>query len=668
MSTDEKSKEIDLDNPEFQNVWKLIRYTRRSVFMTGKAGAGKSTFLKYITRHTKKKYVVLAPTGIAAVNAGGVTLHSFFKIPFKPLLVDDPDFAVSRLRQRLKYTKSKQKLLRELELIIIDEISMVRADIIDFVDKVLRVFSGNMREPFGGKQLLLVGDIFQLEPVVTPDMKQLLRRDYPNSFFFSARVFRDFSVVPIELKKVYRQNDADFVAMLDRFRVGNPTSLDLARLNSRVEQKDTAKNDFVVTLATLRDTVDSINESQLATLPAKEIVYQGEIKDEFPENSLPVPLELTLKTDAQVVFVRNDREHRWVNGTVGKIHKATKNTLEVELESGSRYVIEPETWENIVYEYDEKDKRIIEKVIGTYTQYPLRLAWALTIHKSQGLTFNNAVLDFGRGTFAAGQAYVALSRCRSLEGITLNTSINSRDAFVNPSIVAFSQQFNNTQLVNSALENAAADDAYAKAAEAYDASDMREAVKQFTVAFSRNPQRIFTPPAQRLIALKLSRVARQQQKIEELQSRLRDNQDQFCRLASEYTILGYDCLEEAGDITAAIANFDKALSLDPENAKALIGKSKALIMAENFEEAVEIIDKALAIDIQNLQAHLTLDDAYKGLGDNIQRVDILLRALDHFERERTIHLRLADVFEALDDHISADKHRRIAARLKKSNK
>lgn len=242
--------DIDLDNPEFQDIWNLISHTSRSVFMTGKAGTGKSTFLRYITEHTKKKFVVLAPTGIAAVNVGGVTMHSFFRIPFKPLMPDDPDFAVDRLKQRMKYSHEHIKLIRSLDLIIIDEISMVRADIIDFMDKILRVYTGRRFDPFGGKQLLLVGDIFQLEPVVTGDMRDILSRFYPNPFFFTALAFKDFPVIPIELKKIYRQHDREFISLLDRVRVGAPTGGDLALLGSRVDpQAECGDEEFVMTLA-----------------------------------------------------------------------------------------------------------------------------------------------------------------------------------------------------------------------------------------------------------------------------------------------------------------------------------------------------------------------------------------------------------------------------------
>ena len=253
----EKEVSIDLENPEFQNVWKLIRFTRQSVFLTGKAGTGKSTFLKYICDNVRKEHVVLAPTGIAAVNVGGVTLHSFFRIPFKPLLPDDPEFDMKRMRDRMKYPKELINLIKNVELIVIDEISMVRADIIDFVDKILKVYTGNFREPFGGKQMLFVGDIFQLEPVVTGDMRDVLARYYPQPYFFNAGVFGDMKIVPVELLKVYRQTDSDFVGLLDRVRVGRPLRDDISRLNAKVIRRDDGR--MVMTLATTRDIVDNIN-------------------------------------------------------------------------------------------------------------------------------------------------------------------------------------------------------------------------------------------------------------------------------------------------------------------------------------------------------------------------------------------------------------------------
>ncbi|MDE7467363.1 MAG: AAA family ATPase, partial [Muribaculaceae bacterium] len=315
--------DIDLDNPEFRNVETLLNFTRSSVFMTGKAGTGKSTFLKYITATTRKRHVVLAPTGIAAVNAGGQTLHSFFQIPLKPLLPDDPEFAWDRLGKRMRYPKRKIKLIRELELIIIDEISMVRADVIDFIDKLLRYYCNRRYEPFGGKQLLMVGDVYQLEPVTQGQSREILRTSYGNDFFFfSAHVFREFSLVPIELRKVYRQSDPEFIGMLDRVRSGNPLRQDFERINTRVaaplaEDTTGEAQNMTMTIAARRDTVSAINEEHLARLTTREFSYNARVEGDFPESSFPTDKTLTLKEGAQVVFIKNDSERRWVNGTLG---------------------------------------------------------------------------------------------------------------------------------------------------------------------------------------------------------------------------------------------------------------------------------------------------------------------------------------------------------------
>lgn len=665
-----EQQEIDLQNPEFENLWKLVRFTNQSVFMTGRAGTGKSTFLKYICDHTSKKHVVLAPTGIAAVNAGGVTLHSFFRIPFKPLLPDDPEFAVDRLRKRLKYTRAHAKLIRELELIIIDEISMVRADIIDFIDKVLRVYSGKMHQPFGGKQMLLVGDLFQLEPVVTSDMRDILRQHYANAYFFSADAFRDFEIVPIELRKVYRQQDEDFVGLLDRFRVGSPTADDVARLNCRVRPEETCDSDeegYVMTLATRREMVDSINARRLLELPAPPVVYLGRINDDFPESSLPTAKDLLLKTGAQIVFVRNDRERRWVNGTVAKVYCATRDRLEVELESGSRHVVEREIWENIVYKYDEETKKVTETVIGTFTQFPVRLAWALTIHKSQGLTFNNVVIDVGRGAFSGGQTYVALSRCRSLDGIALRSTINPRDVFVNPSILDFSRNFNNQMLVESALERAKADAAYQRAAEAFDSRNFGDAVDAFVEAVIARSE-LKNPAVVRLIKQKLYSLSAAESRIAELEKRIKADSRRFAKLADEYVAMGRDSLDEFGDIDSALANFNKALSISPDNCAAMLEKGRALILVGEQPEAITLFSAVLQTDPDNLKAMFGLSDAYRAMGDLHNALDYMLRAVDAHPRIAEVHNRLASLYDDAHDPDSAAAHRSIAARLARRKK
>ena len=662
--------DIDLNNDEFQNAWKLINYTHQSVFLTGKAGTGKSTFLKYIRDNIKKKYVVLAPTGIAAVNVGGVTMHSFFRIPLKPLLPDDPDFAVKRLRERMKYPKDLRKLIKELELIIIDEISMVRADVIDFIDKILRVYSSNMREPFGGKQLLLVGDIFQLEPVVTSDMREVLRTHYQNSYFFSANAFSQIEIVPIELKKIYRQNDSQFISMLDRIRMGRPLQEDVLKLNQRVFERDSASTSddkMVMTLATRRDMVDTINENRLKELSSKEMTYTGQITGDFPENSLPTTMELTIKVGAQVVFIKNDREKRWVNGSIGKIVKAKKNSIGIELESGAKYAVEKAVWENIVYKYDEKTNRVIENVIGTFEQYPIKLAWALTVHKSQGLTFNNVVIDIGRGAFSSGQTYVALSRCRSFEGMQLRSTVSERDIFVNPSIIEFSRQFNNQALINKALQHAYADDCYHEAAVAFDRGDMSVAVDKFIDGVkSRNE--LNNEVATRLLKYKLSRITRMEQQLEAYREIIASNAVKFQSLAKEYVQMGDYCVHEGMDYTPAIANYDKALSLDDKCVDAWYGKGLALMDSGESADAINCFERVYAIDGNHFNAAFQLGNIYRREGDMALALDWYLIAQKCDNTNAPVLERIADVYESIGDDDQADQYRFKAEKLRKQRR
>ena len=660
--------DIDLNNEEFQSAWKLISYTRQSVFLTGKAGTGKSTFLKYIRDNTKKKYVVLAPTGIAAVNVGGMTMHSFFRIPFKPLLPDDPDFAVKRLRDRMKYPKDLRKLIKELELIIIDEISMVRADVIDFIDKILRVYSSNMREPFGGKQLLLVGDIFQLEPVVTADMKDMLRKFYPNSYFFSAHAFDYLDVVPIELKKIYRQNDGEFISMLDRVRTGKILDSDIAKLNSRVEDsRQDRKEQMIMTLATRRDMVDSINEDRLNELSSKEIIYKGRISGEFPDSSLPTSIELTLKVGAQIVFIKNDRDKRWVNGTIGKVVKAKKTSLEIELESGVTHIVEKALWENIQYKYDEKSCRVIENVIGSFEQYPVKLAWALTIHKSQGLTFNNVTIDIGRGAFSSGQTYVALSRCRSFEGMTLKSTISPRDIFVNPVLIQFSNKFNDPLLIKTALKYAHADDCYHQAAIAFDSGDMSTAVDLFIKALGARYE-LHNERSVRLIKRKLFKISQLQSQVENYKDLLAENAVKLSKLAREYVEMGNDCMHDGMDYTPALANFDKAISLDENCIDAWYGKGLIMADAGFISEAIDSFIKVHEIEPKHFNAAFQLGNIYKSQKDVHESLNWFFIAQECDNTNASVCDSIADVYALIGEEDLVDEYRAQAKLLRKTRK
>ena len=409
-------------NKELRRAWDFVEHTGRSIFLTGKAGTGKTTFLRTVVEQSKKRSIVVAPTGVAAINAGGVTIHSFFQLPFTPYVPN------AHIQSKFDFGKEKRRIIASLDLLIIDEISMVRSDLLDAVDSVLRRYRDRYK-PFGGVQLMMIGDLQQLTPVVTPEDEMLLRPYYDTPYFFGSKALAQIEYVTIQLDKVYRQEDPAFLNVLNHVREACPTADDLATLNSRYNPTFIPKpGEGYIRLTTHNRLADNYNDSELSKLPYHSFSFRAQIEGNFPDYSYPTSELLVLKQGAQVMFVKNDPtgEHRYYNGRIGEIVEISDSHVSVLCPGDSEAIeVEPLEWENAQYQLNEETRVIETKIQGKFRQLPLRLAWAITIHKSQGLTFERAIIDANL-SFAPGQVYVALSRCKSLDGMVLSAPIEAR--------------------------------------------------------------------------------------------------------------------------------------------------------------------------------------------------------------------------------------------------
>ena len=561
---------IDKNNKEQVQAYEFIANTNSSFFLTGRAGTGKTTFLRNVQESVNKNFITLAPTGVAAILAKGDTIHSFFGLP---LQVCAPGTCGAMNKARIL-------TLLHADTIIIDEVSMVRCDIIDAIDYTMRKVLRTTL-PFGGKQVVFIGDMFQLPPVVTSGVEKEMLRDIYNTedfFFYKANVIKRMGLTKIEFKTVYRQNeDSTFLRILENVRMNKVTPENIMELNKRV-MLPSDEDGMVITLASVNKTADNINQKRLADIDSEEFVYEGSVTGRFEEKKFPVEYELRLKVGAQVMFTRNDIQRRWANGTLAKVVKLNKDEIQVELEDGNRYVVPCCSWESYSYEYDRETKKIKKETIGTFTQYPLKLAWAITVHKSQGMTFEKMTIDLSRGFFVPGQLYVALSRLRSLDGLFLSKNIIPQFVNTNREIITFAIGYNDDRVINNEIECGKA------VFEPLQNHDYDEAARQYLLLVAKKSEEGDVKEALRISKRLLDTIICDEGLygcVESVPCELAETDHWTYHFL--YSLLSL----YAGKYDVALEYIDKVLAKH-RCSEALYVKSRALVKLERYKEADEV--------------------------------------------------------------------------------